>query len=78
VKKGEMMIKHYLYYVSVMLLITSCGMTHGQKAQIAAFATATSVAVDASSEQIINIRNQVIEIRKERIIMGDLRVTDKS
>jgi hypothetical protein len=71
------MIKSCVYAVSLMLLITGCGMTRGQKAQIAAFAAATSEAVDASSEQIINMRNQVIEIRKERIIMGDLPVTDK-
>jgi len=72
------MINRNLIFLVLGLLLAGCGMTRGQKAQISEFATSTSTAVDASVEQMISIRAQVIEIHKERIIMGDLQVTDKA
>ncbi|MFA5180808.1 MAG: hypothetical protein WC405_05770 [Syntrophales bacterium] len=64
----------FLCFIALVLLISGCGMTNGQKMQIASFATATSQAVDAAVKQLEDARSQVIEIRKEQIIMGYLQV----
>ena len=54
------------------ILISGCGLTGGQKAQVQTFSKATSAAIDATSGKIIDVRSSIIDIRKERIILGDL------
>ena len=58
-------------------LMTGCGITADQKTQIGMFAASTGVAVDASVEHMIDIRSQVIAIRKERIVLGDMKLKSK-
>ncbi|NKB82121.1 MAG: hypothetical protein GKS05_09590 [Nitrospirales bacterium] len=74
VSKKYVEICHLVSLFMLALLISSCGFTAKQHEQIGMFATTTNVAVNTTVDFMISIRSQVIEIRKERIALGDMKV----